>query len=169
MNDIVQQSAKPQIIVSASRSGASDHAGYGCAEPSPAGCRRIARGDGACAGHIRRRAAVECCPNGINSDFPVGGRRDAARYLVFPGQADISKGKISILTPVGAALIGLSEGQSITWSTRDGTSSPPHRRGGRETAQHKSRVSDHGHEPLDDHHHPNLRRRRGGCRVCDRR
>ena len=28
--------------------------------------------------------------------------------LVFPGQADISKGKISILTPVGAALIGLS-------------------------------------------------------------
>jgi regulator of nucleoside diphosphate kinase len=40
--------------------------------------------------------------------------------LVFPGEADIAQGKISILTPVGAALIGLSEGQSIMWATRDG-------------------------------------------------
>jgi len=40
--------------------------------------------------------------------------------LVYPDQADISLGRISILTPVGAALIGLSEGQSITWVTRDG-------------------------------------------------
>jgi transcription elongation GreA/GreB family factor len=42
--------------------------------------------------------------------------------LAFPGQADIGEGKISILTPIGAALIGLSEGQSITWQTRDGRS-----------------------------------------------
>lgn len=40
--------------------------------------------------------------------------------LVFPGQADIAAGRISILTPIGAALIGLSEGQSIAWKTRDG-------------------------------------------------
>ena len=40
--------------------------------------------------------------------------------LVFPGQADIGAGRISILTPIGAALIGLSEGQSIAWKTRDG-------------------------------------------------
>jgi regulator of nucleoside diphosphate kinase len=42
--------------------------------------------------------------------------------LVFPGQADIAAGKISILTPIGAALIGLSQGQSIDWKTRDGRS-----------------------------------------------
>jgi regulator of nucleoside diphosphate kinase len=42
--------------------------------------------------------------------------------LVFPGQADIAAGRISILTPVGTALIGLSEGQSIAWKTRDGRS-----------------------------------------------
>jgi regulator of nucleoside diphosphate kinase len=42
--------------------------------------------------------------------------------LVFPGEADIIAAKISILTPIGAALIGLSEGQSITWMTRDGRS-----------------------------------------------
>ncbi|WDR07261.1 nucleoside diphosphate kinase regulator [Devosia rhodophyticola] len=40
--------------------------------------------------------------------------------LVYPVQADISRGRVSVLTPVGAALIGLRTGQSITWETRDG-------------------------------------------------
>lgn len=40
--------------------------------------------------------------------------------LVFPGEADIAAGRISILTPIGAALIGLSAGQSIDWTARDG-------------------------------------------------
>ena len=35
--------------------------------------------------------------------------------LVYPGQADTSQDKISILAPIGAALIGLSVGQSIDW------------------------------------------------------
>lgn len=47
-----------------------------------------------------------------------GQERDVT--LVFPGEADIEQGKISILTPVGAALIGLAEGQSIMWTKRDG-------------------------------------------------
>ena len=40
--------------------------------------------------------------------------------LVYPGEADISVGKVSVLTPIGAALIGLSAGQSIPWTARDG-------------------------------------------------
>lgn len=36
--------------------------------------------------------------------------------LVFPGDADITEGKVSILTPIGTALIGLSAGQSIMWT-----------------------------------------------------
>jgi len=40
--------------------------------------------------------------------------------LVFPAHADISQGKVSVLTPIGAALIGLRTGQSITWQSRDG-------------------------------------------------
>lgn len=40
--------------------------------------------------------------------------------LVFPGEADIAEGKVSILTPIGVALIGLSVGQSIDWTARDG-------------------------------------------------
>jgi regulator of nucleoside diphosphate kinase len=40
--------------------------------------------------------------------------------LVFPGDADISEGKVSVLTPIGTALLGLSAGQSMTWTARDG-------------------------------------------------
>lgn len=40
--------------------------------------------------------------------------------LVYPGDADISAGRISILTPIGAGLIGLSVGQSINWPDRGG-------------------------------------------------
>jgi regulator of nucleoside diphosphate kinase len=37
--------------------------------------------------------------------------------LVYPQEADVAAGKISVLTPIGAALIGLSAGQSIEWET----------------------------------------------------
>lgn len=40
--------------------------------------------------------------------------------LVFPGEADFAGGKLSILTPVGVALIGLSVGQEMEWMARDG-------------------------------------------------
>ena len=40
--------------------------------------------------------------------------------LVMPGDANISLGKISILTPIGAALFGLSAGQTIEWPDRAG-------------------------------------------------
>ena len=40
--------------------------------------------------------------------------------LVYPERADSAAGRISILTPVGAALIGLSKGQSMKWNDRSG-------------------------------------------------
>ncbi len=45
---------------------------------------------------------------------------DRSVTLVFPDKADIAANRISILTPIGAALIGLSAGQSIDWTARDG-------------------------------------------------
>ena len=45
---------------------------------------------------------------------------DRSVTLVFPGEADIAEGKVSILTPIGVALIGLAAGQSIDWTARDG-------------------------------------------------
>lgn len=40
--------------------------------------------------------------------------------LVYPAQADISRGRISVMTPIGTALVGLKTGQAITWVTREG-------------------------------------------------
>jgi regulator of nucleoside diphosphate kinase len=57
---------------------------------------------------------------GSTVEFETNDGQHRRVTLVFPGEADISRGKISVLTPVGAALIGLSEGHSIMWMTRDG-------------------------------------------------
>ncbi len=46
--------------------------------------------------------------------------QDRTVTLVYPEDADVSDGKISVLTPVGAALIGLSVTQSIAWQTTNG-------------------------------------------------
>ncbi|OCC23876.1 transcription elongation factor GreAB [Croceicoccus estronivorus] len=51
------------------------------------------------------------------SDETAGTERVA--QLVYPHQADLEAGRISVLTPVGAGLIGLREGQSIRWKDRD--------------------------------------------------
>ncbi len=40
--------------------------------------------------------------------------------LVYPPEADVDQNRISILTPVGSALIGLREGQSIDWPLPNG-------------------------------------------------
>ena len=57
---------------------------------------------------------------GSTVTFTSDGADTRTVTLVFPGQANIEEGKVSILTPVGTALIGLSEGQSMSWTARDG-------------------------------------------------
>lgn len=48
--------------------------------------------------------------NGIQSDYT----------LVFPHQADFSKNRISILAPMGVALIGCKVGDTVAWKTQSG-------------------------------------------------
>lgn len=40
--------------------------------------------------------------------------------LVYPREVDGERGRVSVLTPLGAALIGLSVGQTIQFATRNG-------------------------------------------------
>ncbi len=63
-------------------------------------------------------AAVVRMGSTVTYSTSDGGRRTVT--LVFPQEADIAAGRVSILTPVGTALIGLSVGQSIAWEGRDG-------------------------------------------------
>jgi regulator of nucleoside diphosphate kinase len=41
--------------------------------------------------------------------------------LVTPGLADIRQGKISVMAPIGTALIGFREGQKVKWDVPSGT------------------------------------------------
>ncbi|GKY87489.1 nucleoside diphosphate kinase regulator [Sinisalibacter aestuarii] len=45
---------------------------------------------------------------------------EATVIPVYPEQADIARGRISVLTPIGVALIGLAEGACLPWRTRSG-------------------------------------------------
>jgi regulator of nucleoside diphosphate kinase len=40
--------------------------------------------------------------------------------LVYPQEADIEAGRISVLTPIGAGLLGLRADQAIAWPDREG-------------------------------------------------
>jgi regulator of nucleoside diphosphate kinase len=42
--------------------------------------------------------------------------------IVFPRDADASHGRVSVLAPVGTALLGLAEGDAISWPFPDGRS-----------------------------------------------
>jgi regulator of nucleoside diphosphate kinase len=53
-------------------------------------------------------------------EFDVNDGRQMKVQLVLPEDADINAGRISVLTPVGAALIGLSPGQAMQWLGNDG-------------------------------------------------
>jgi regulator of nucleoside diphosphate kinase len=52
--------------------------------------------------------------------FDIDDRGTRRAQLVFPADADINKGTISVLSPIGAALIGLSQGQTMRWQGYDG-------------------------------------------------
>lgn len=67
-----------------------------------------------------RRIAVNVVRMGSVLRFTSDLGEDRQVTLVFPGEADIAEGKISILTPIGVALIGLTAGQSIDWAARNG-------------------------------------------------
>lgn len=43
-----------------------------------------------------------------------------AYTLVYPEQADIATGRLSILAPIGTAIIGFSAGDTFTWKTPGG-------------------------------------------------
>ncbi|WP_024869464.1 MULTISPECIES: nucleoside diphosphate kinase regulator [Pseudoxanthomonas] len=40
--------------------------------------------------------------------------------LVYPNEADVERGRVSVLAPVGSALLGLSVGQQIDWDAPGG-------------------------------------------------
>lgn len=52
-------------------------------------------------------------------DQATGERRVVT--IAHPDDADVGRGRVSVLAPVGTALLGLAAGQSIDWLFPDGT------------------------------------------------
>lgn len=66
-------------------------------------------------------AAQRTIQMGSTATYRTGTSEPRNVTLVYPGEANIEENRISILTPVGVALLGLSKAQSISWVARDGT------------------------------------------------
>lgn len=76
---------------------------------------------------LSRARTVKALPRAaIGIDSVITFDYDGSRYrdfvLVDPHRADFARGRISVITSVGAMLLGLSEGQSIEWTGDDGRS-----------------------------------------------
>ena len=63
-------------------------------------------------GVVTMHSRVEC-------EEELSGERHTLT-LVYPNEANVDRGRVSILAPVGSALLGLSQGQGIDWAAPDG-------------------------------------------------
>lgn len=57
---------------------------------------------------------------GSTIEFSFDAGQPCEASLVYPERANGVAGRISVLTPIGAALIGLAEGQTFAWKGIDG-------------------------------------------------
>ena len=64
------------------------------------------------AGVVTMNSSVHCREQGSGKDYYL--------TLVYPKDANADEGKISILAPVGSALLGLQVGQHIDWPAPGG-------------------------------------------------
>ncbi len=86
-----------------------------------------------------RAMAASFVRMGSTVTYAVDSNPEKTVTLVYPIDANIEDGKISITTPVGTALIGLKAGQSIRYLTRNGQT---HDLTVIEVLKHKAGVSD---------------------------
>jgi len=65
---------------------------------------------------LRRRHSGDHVRIGSGVTFrDEGSGKESTITLVRPEEADIDAGRISVMTPIGAALIGMAAGKSIDW------------------------------------------------------
>ena len=120
MRDVVRTRSVPQIIVS-------DADCQRLTDLATASLERLPEVANELLSEMDRAKVVE--PAAVPSDvvrmgstvtFKADDGQTRTLKLVYPVDESLNDHRISVMTPVGAALIGLSEGQSISWTARDG-------------------------------------------------
>lgn len=114
------QSRAPKIVINEDELSHIEALAEGAIQRNPALADRLLE-------EIGRARIVKShkMPNDVVSIGSIVTYRDEATSqtktvtLVYPEHADITRQRISILTPIGVALLGLSEGAAFYWDTRD--------------------------------------------------
>ncbi|WP_085884496.1 nucleoside diphosphate kinase regulator [Oceanibacterium hippocampi] len=75
-------------------------------------------------GRARVVPAGELPKNVVSIGSTVIYRDDTTGYgktvtLVYPEDADMTRRRVSVVSPIGVALLGLAEGEAFYWNTRD--------------------------------------------------
>jgi regulator of nucleoside diphosphate kinase len=120
MRDVVRTRSVPQIIVSAADHERLTDLATASLERLPDVAKELlAEMDRA---HVVEEPAVPAnvVRMGSTVTFNSDDGRTRTLKLVYPVDESLDEHRISVMTPVGAALIGLAEGQSISWTARDG-------------------------------------------------
>jgi regulator of nucleoside diphosphate kinase len=111
---------KPPLVIDAAYSTRLEDLAMRAMQRMPAVARQLLE-------EIQRadvRPTAELPPHVVTIGSEVVYKDDAETVhtvrLVFPENANIAEQRVSVLTPIGAALIGLSVGQTISWEAPDG-------------------------------------------------
>ena len=72
------------------------------------------------AGRATSRVSPDVVMSGRRVQFRIDGQQSEARVLSWKPQKRGDPGQLSLLSPRGLALLGLSPGQSISYSTQEG-------------------------------------------------
>jgi regulator of nucleoside diphosphate kinase len=116
----IRKLQKPPLVIDAAHSERLEDLAYRAMQQAPAVARQLLE-------EVQRaevRPAGQLPQNVVTIGSRVTFCDDAGVVqtvrLVFPQNADINEGRVSILTPIGVALIGLAEGHAISWETPEG-------------------------------------------------
>ena len=120
MRDVVRNRSVPQIVVSTTDYERLTDLANASLQRLPAVAQELLD-------EMDRAKVVE--PSAVPSDvvrmgstvtFKADDGQTRTLKLVYPVDESLDEHRISVMTPVGAALIGLGTGQSISWTARDG-------------------------------------------------
>jgi regulator of nucleoside diphosphate kinase len=120
MRDVVRNRSVPQIIVSTADYERLTDLANASLQSQPAVAQELLD-------EMDRAKVVEpsALPAGVvrmgsTVTFKADDGQTRTLKLVYPVDESVDEHRISVMTPVGAALIGLGVGQSISWTARDG-------------------------------------------------
>lgn len=118
-NDAQSAGPRPELILSAATLNRIESLAEGSMQRNPAMANRLLDelGRASIVAPDELPANVVAIGNAVTyRDESTGQERTVT--LVFPEDADIDQQRVSVITPLGVALIGLSEGAAFYWDTR---------------------------------------------------